>query len=165
MRAAAAAIVSRLAGEEERERQKKGDSNTPKEHKVIYASSTRTLACELVTLTPRTRAFSRMVTRLRAETVDAISAAKLQKLGVVVRCGKRKESFCKKKKKEGEETKESAFQLKFSQGFHTKRTGHAGVGGTYTLEFMRSDSRSRSLWTKNFLYPHGRTWRVFLLLP
>lgn len=50
---------------------------------MIYASSTRTLACELVTLTPRTRAFSRMVTRLRAETVDAISAAKLQSLGVV----------------------------------------------------------------------------------
>lgn len=45
---------------------------------MIYASSTRTLACELVTLTPRTRAFSRMVTRLRAETVDAISAAKLR---------------------------------------------------------------------------------------
>ena len=131
MRAAAAAIVSRLAGEEERERQKKGDSNTPKEHKVIYASSTRTLACELVTLTPRTRAFSRMVTRLRAETVDAISAAKLQKLGVVVRCGKRKESFCKKKKKRAKKQKSQPSNSNSRKAFIRRGPGtRAWVGLT-----------------------------------
>jgi hypothetical protein len=72
-----------------------GNSNTPKEHKVIYASSTRTLACELVTLTPRTRAFSRMVTRLRAETVDAISAAKLRGVWSSFEFGFEKSSFKK----------------------------------------------------------------------
>lgn len=73
---------TRQDGGETRRNKSGKDSNTShKGSTKVYASSTRTLACELVTLTPRTRAFSRMVTRLRAETVDAISAAKLCELG------------------------------------------------------------------------------------